>query len=134
MKAKIVSVKHYFAETENGELYNIDINNGLIKKVIDTDNFIEGEVIIKEEQCKYTDGTYARSYTETKTFVPYITETKITIDGKVHSNEKIRTIPNVPKEERSQLQEGYEPKKPKRPEIRIIPECKEPKVKHIKLK
>lgn len=98
MKAKIISVKHYYAKTEDGEVFdvNIDLNDGLIKRVIDTGNFIEGEVIINEEQDRYDDGTYAKSYTETKVFIPHI---KISLNEE-QTKKSERVIPNVPKEER----------------------------------
>lgn len=44
-----------------------------------------------------------------------------------NSKGKNRTIPNVPKEDRSQLNEGVDPKTPQRPSIRTIPETKVPK-------
>lgn len=124
MKAKIVSVKHYYAQTEDGEIYDVNINNEILNRIIDKEEFIEGDIIVKEEQCRYTDGTYARSYTETETFVPHIKitegeflqKTKITtrevsteqikkVGSEIHK--KHRVIPHVPKEERSQLHIGY---------------------------
>ena len=130
MKAKIVSVKHYYAETENGETYDIDINNDILKQIIDKEQFIEGDIIVNEKQDQYIDSTYARSYTVTKTFVPHI---KIT-NGDFLREIKItteKTIPSVSKKERYNENKITLPKVDPN-KVKLTNERTEPK--YIKLK
>jgi len=107
MKVRITSKTYYMAETEDGKKYSVDIRIPAVKKAFDNNEEIEGDIHREEKQDRYTNGEYARSYTVIEKFVPKKDFTKISLTEEV----KNRVIPSVPKEERSQLNEGYEPKK-----------------------
>ena len=61
MKAKIISQTTYYFECENGTLIPLDPkeHHHLIGR---EGQVVEGEYTEEEEQTRYTDGTYSRSY------------------------------------------------------------------------
>ena len=71
MKAKIIEKKYYVAKLKDGREISVDESNPLIKKAIESGEFIEGNIIKEEVQIKYTDGTYSRSYSIVEEFIPF---------------------------------------------------------------
>jgi transcription termination factor Rho len=66
-KARLKKIEYWIAETEDGQ--EIPLNKNIIKKYkIKEGQEIEGEVEEKSEQCKYSDGTWSRSYQVFQTF------------------------------------------------------------------
>lgn len=68
MKVKVVKQEIFYAIDENNESYIIKSD---IKNFKDGE-ILEGDVIEKEEQDFYDDGTPSRSYSITKYFVPNV--------------------------------------------------------------
>lgn len=83
MKAKIRSKTYYVAEAEDGKLYDVDINNPLVKRAYDNGIEIEGVITYEEKQSKFSNGEFDRSYIIVEKFVPikekYIKEETIPV-------------------------------------------------------
>lgn len=98
MKAKIISKIIYMAETEDGNLYDVDIKNPLVKSAYDNNFEIDG-VIHKEHT--YSD----KSFKTNEKFIPL--KEKIIVDEIV---EKVKPIENISKKIKSSKHIGL-PKK-----------------------
>lgn len=90
MKAKIVSKTYYVAQTEDGNEYVVDIKNPLIKNAYNNGFEIEGIITQEEEQVRFKDGSYDRSYTIIEKFIP-IKENQINFNTKEE-----KEIVNIP--------------------------------------
>lgn len=69
MKVKIVSKTYYVAETLEGDIYSVDINDPIIKNALNKNKVVEGKILIKEKQIK--NGNFNKEYIVEKKFIPY---------------------------------------------------------------
>ena len=64
----IIKISHLVAIDENGETYKLlDFPDSTYEEEIIYSD-VEGDITTEEQQDKYEDGSYARSYTEYKYF------------------------------------------------------------------
>lgn len=69
MLAKIIKRSYYIALID-GKEYPLYIDNEIATEFCETNQTIDGDIIVEEEQDKYDDGSFARSYTIIEKFVP----------------------------------------------------------------